>query len=68
MKKDPPRSESDPLKIHISEIITALVPQSNSPTSKLKDGYRIHVVVLFVSSESPGARVSSTESTLQLQP
>ena len=24
MKKDPPRSESDPLKIHISEIITAL--------------------------------------------
>ena len=25
MKKDPPRSESDPLKIHISEIITALV-------------------------------------------
>ena len=25
MKKDPPRSESDPLKVHISEIITALV-------------------------------------------
>ena len=25
MKKDPPRSESDPLKFHISEIITALV-------------------------------------------
>ena len=25
MKKDPPRSESDPLKIHISEIITALL-------------------------------------------
>ena len=24
MKKDPPKSESDPLKIHISEIITAL--------------------------------------------
>ena len=24
MKKDPPRSESDPLKVHISEIITAL--------------------------------------------
>ena len=25
MKKDPPRSESDPLKVHISEIITALI-------------------------------------------
>ena len=25
MKKDPPRSESDPLKVHISEIITALL-------------------------------------------
>ena len=25
MKKDPPRSESDPFKVHISEIITALV-------------------------------------------
>ena len=25
MKKDPTRSESDPLKVHISEIITALI-------------------------------------------
>ena len=25
MKKDPPRSGSDPLKVHISEIITALL-------------------------------------------
>ena len=28
MKKYPPRSESDPLKVHISEIITALVIRS----------------------------------------
>ena len=28
MKKDPPRSESDHLKIHISEIITALFTTS----------------------------------------
>ena len=30
MKKDPPRSESDPLKVHISEIITALVTRVKS--------------------------------------
>ena len=29
MKKDPPRSESDPLKVHISEIITALIERRN---------------------------------------
>ena len=29
MKKDPPRSESDPLKVHISEIITALAAGSD---------------------------------------
>ena len=29
MKKDPPRSESDHLKVHISEIITALVGKEN---------------------------------------
>ena len=41
---------------------------NNSLTSKLKNGYRIHVVVLLsVSSKSPEARVSSTESTLQPQ-
>ena len=49
-----------------------IVPQSNSPTSKLKDGYRIHVVVslccFLVFSESPEVRVNSTDSTLQLQP
>ena len=46
MKKDPPRSESDPLKVHISEIITALV---NGIAS---DQHMMDMVLLCLPSQS----------------
>ena len=63
-------------EMYLTYLLKPIVPQSNSPTSKLKDGYRIHVVFLccvvlcsfLVFSESPEVRVNSTDSTLQLQP
>ena len=57
MKKDPPRSESDPLKVHISEIITALVVESGNSAAALDNprppGFRDSADKLFLRFTQP---------------
>ena len=53
MKKDPPRSESDPLKVHISEIITALCPAA-APASRA--AHCSHTVTIRIANSDPHFR------------